>query len=409
MQSAIRAFDPARDLDAIKRIWQEVGWTTEASEVAQLDHFFGCGSTMVGTLDDVPECSVHIAPGSLRLQATDLQLCAVTAVTTSRVARGQAFAQRLTALQLAAAAEQGAQVAALGMFDQGFYDKLGFGTAAYDHRFSLDPGSLKVNARVPPPRRLTAADYPAMHAALMQRHRVHGSVTLFPPTLFRAELGFDDTGFGLGYETAGELSHFVWLTCKGEHGPYDVRWLCYRDTAQLVELLGLLKSLADQVYSLTIMEPPEIQLQSLIERPFRQRMMTRNSTFGLEHRAMAWAQFRVLDVAACVAALSLPTEIAFNLQLSDPARDILVREAAGWSGVTGQYVIRLGAQSAAREGVDKQLPTLVCDVRAFTRLIWGVAPASSLAVTDDFACPAPLIEQLDERLQLPVPKFGWDF
>ena len=35
-------------------------------------------------------------------------------------------------------------MAALGMFDQGFYDKLGFGTGAYERELTFDPGILDV-------------------------------------------------------------------------------------------------------------------------------------------------------------------------------------------------------------------------------------------------------------------------
>ena len=143
----IRAFDYQRDLAAVKRIWREVGWVDEDEE-KYLDDFFAVGNTLVGTINDAAECSVHITEGSLRLQHTDLPLCAVTAVTTSRIARGHAFARRLTAQQLRNGAQAGAAVAALGMFDQGFYDQLGFGTAAYNHMFTFDPGTLKISARV---------------------------------------------------------------------------------------------------------------------------------------------------------------------------------------------------------------------------------------------------------------------
>ena len=42
---------------------------------------------------------------------------------------------------------EGALVAGLGMFDQGYYDKLGFGSGAYSHRVAFDPARLSVKAR----------------------------------------------------------------------------------------------------------------------------------------------------------------------------------------------------------------------------------------------------------------------
>ncbi len=409
--AAIRAFDIKSDLDAVKRIWREVGWVEEDHEIKQLDHFFACGSTLVGTLDDVAECSVHITDGVIQLADTPLPLCAVTAVTTSRIARGHAFARRLTARQLAQGAAQGAAVAALGMFDQGFYDQLGFGTGAYDHEFVFDPGTLKVSQKPPTPRRLEIENYEEMHAAMLNRHKVNGSVCLNPPILMKAELGFSDKGFGLGYNTDGRLSHFIWLEVKGEHGPYEVRWMAYEDMSQLLELLALLKSLSDQVYSLRMMEPPEIQLQSLLQRPLRNRTISEQSKHAAEHESLAWWQLRVLDVPACVeAAGGLAAEADFQLNLSDPLDELLAQEDAdGWRGAGGQYVVHLGDHSHAVAGADAGLPQLSCSVNAFTRLLWAVAPAGSLAVTDGLQAPTELLDRLNRALTFQPPHPGWDF
>ncbi|MGI9323737.1 MAG: GNAT family N-acetyltransferase [Pseudomonadales bacterium] len=406
--SEIRALELDRDLPALKRIWREVGWVDDEQSEAQLQHFFGCGDALVATLSDEAECAVHIAPGTMRLQHTDLPLCAVTAVTTSRIARGHAFAQRLTAQQLAKAVGQGAAVSALGMFDQGFYDKVGFATGAYEHSFSIDPGTLAVDHQVPTPQRLGLDDYEAMHAAMCTRQKTHGSIVLDPPILFRAELGFEEDDFGLGYSTEGVLSHFLWLGAKGEHGPYQVRFLCYQNSEQLIVLLGLLKSLADQVYSVELTEPAEIQLQTLLRRPFRVRSLTRSSEFSNEQEADAWWQFRILDVPRCVAALSCREAVAFQLQVSDPLQAQL-NSPSGWRGVAGDYEVALGPQSSAAPGRDPKLPKLRCSVAALSRLLWGIMPASSIALTEDLQAPTALLQQLDQAIVLPPAVSGWDF
>ena len=404
----IRPFDYQRDLPAVKRIWRGAGWVDKESE-QYVDDFFAVGNTLVGTLDGVAECSVHIAEGSLRLQHTDLPLCAVTAVTTSRIARGHAFARRLTAQQLRAGAETGALVAALGMFDQGFYDQLGFGSGAYDHALTFDPGTLKVEARVPTPQRLTLEDYPRMHAAMLKRNKVNGSVCLHEARLMRAEFGWVEDGFGLGYGEGDELSHFVYLAPKGERGPYKVSHLIYQNPQQLRELLGLLKSLEDQVYAVEMIEPPEVQLQALLDRPFRNRSLAARGKFDTQHEAFAWWQLRVLDVPACVGAFAGrgPAE-RFQLIVRDPVEPML-EDAACWQGVAGEYVVELGEISSAVRGGQAGLPTLTCSVNAFSRLLWGVAKASSLAITDDFSAPLELLAALDEVLNLPPPRPGWDF
>ncbi|MEM1231788.1 MAG: GNAT family N-acetyltransferase [Pseudomonadota bacterium] len=413
----IRPFEMDRDLKAIKRLWREVAWIEDKSDAKVLKHFFGCGSTLTAAMNGAAECAVHTTPGTLRLLRTDLPLCAVTAVTTSRIARGHALARRLTALQLAAGAGEGAAIASLGMFDQGFYDQLGFANGSYSHELRFDPGQLKVNQRVRTPVRLKRSDYEEMHQALCRRLKHHGAVVLDPPSLMRAEFGFVEEGFGLGYrDDAGELTHFMWLSADGEHGPYEIPWLCYRDGAQLLELLGLLKSLADQVYAVELEEPPGLQLQALLDRPFRHRRLTRDGNLGGYHYGAAWWQFRVLDVPACVAALRVPQPIEFALELRDPVTEILMRErdaeiAGDWRGVGGRYRVALGPEGSAAEPLAQlpgELPRLAAGVGAFTRLLWGVVPASTLALAEDLAAPAPLLAALDDGIRLPRCVPGWD-
>ncbi len=405
----LRNFDFARDLAAVKRIWREVGWVDDEHSEKQLDHFFAGGSAMVGTINDVPECSVHITPGAMRLQVTDLPLCAVTAVTTSRIARGQAFAQRLTARQLARGQAAGAAVAALGMFDQGFYDKLGFGTGAYENEFTFDPDLLMVSGRVRPPQRLSTDDAGAVHDAMLRRQRGNGGVVLHSPEVTRGDLGFDEDAFGLGYrDDGGNVTHFLWLKPEGERGPYRVVQPAYGTTEQLLELLGVLKSLADQVYSVKMLEPREVQLQALLRRPMRHMTLTRGSKHDNHIRTLAWWQVRTLDVGACVGALSCDVPVQFNLTLTDPLAAHLPADAP-WRGVGGDYTISLGAESVARAGHVPDKPVLSASVNSFSRLLWGVAPATSLAITDDMEADAELLDALDRALHLPAPATGMEF
>ena len=412
--SDMRPFDYARDLDAIKRIWKEVGWVESDGEVAQLDTFFKVGHTWVGTIDDVAECSVHTVPGELYLGAQAVPLCCVTAVTTSRVARGRAFAQRLTARQLAQGAARGAQVASLGIFDQGFYDKLGFGSASYDHRFTFDPSNLKVSHKVRTPVRLTVDDAQDMHAAMCARNKVHGSVILEPPELVQSEFGFNEGCFALGYrDEAGVLTHFVLLKPKGERGPFRVLLIGYQNSDQLLELLSLLKSLADQVYSVILIEPPEVQMQDLLERPFRNMTLTHKSEHQAEHESFAWWQFRILDVPGCVQALPASQgSTRLQLDISDPLDSLLPAEDS-WRGVGGQYVLELGSTNQATpltSPLDESQPILRCSVNAFSRWLWGVQPASGLAISDDFELRGPLeYSSLDRHILHRDPRTGWDF
>jgi predicted acetyltransferase len=175
----------------------------------------------------------------------------------------------------------------------------------------------------------------------------------------------------------------------------------------LLELLGLLKSLSDQVYSVSLFEPAQIQLQSLLAKPLRNQSITKNSKHKNDIRAFAWWQARVLDVCGCVSVLSsLSGKVAFNLKVADPLDEYATQDL---SGIGGEYVVTLGEGGGAELGKDATLPQLNCDVNALTRLLMAVAPAISLAVTDDLAAPAELLTQLDEVLRLPKPITGWEF
>jgi len=107
-----RAYEPDRDKDAVCRIWREVGWLEKKEEI--LDIFISAGRAMVAEAGGSAECLVLTEPGTMRYLDTDLPFCAVTSVTTSRIARKQGFAKRLTAETVALDAADGAAVAGLG-------------------------------------------------------------------------------------------------------------------------------------------------------------------------------------------------------------------------------------------------------------------------------------------------------
>ena len=416
MQHEIRPYERDRDLTTVDRIWREVGWLDSDDEVETLDWFLAGSTAEVGLLDGEAECAVLWVPGSIRYQsdaeATDLPFCAITAVTTSRIGRKQGFASTMTARALATAADAGAAVAGLGIFDQGFYDRLGFGSSAYDHIFRIDPTDLALD-HIPyrQPVRLGPDDHAEIHAAMHARHRGHGGVVLDPPETTRAEMVWASNHFGLGYRADdGRLTHFVFGTATGEHGPYKIRIMGYEEPHQVLELLRLMKELGDQVTTVRLMEPPEIQLQDLLRTPFRRATQTERSTHANGIESYPWLQLRMLDVAACVAARtwSGPT-IGFNLALTDPAVAYLDDWSGQWPGVGGDHVVSIGQTSGAERGTDPALPTLSASVNAFTRLWFGVRPATSLSLTDDLSGPPPLLAALDQALRLPPPHAGWDF
>ena len=404
----IRRYDHKSDRDSLLRVFREVGWVGKEKEKEQIfDTFASASRGFVAELNGAAECGVLMYSGAVRYQEGELPFAAVAGVTTSRVARRQGLASRTTAAALADAAQRGAALAGLSMFDQGYYNQLGFGTMGYEHEVTFDPAMLRVPVRARPPIRIGVDDAEAVHAGRLARLRPHGGVNFHDATFTRTAMQEADNGFGLGYRDGDRITHHFWANAKGEQGPYSVWWFAYETTDQLLELLALLHNLADQVVHLEIGEPAHIQIQDLLEWPFRDRSRSRRAE--QEHRmsSAAYWQARILDLPVCIAALHARADVAFNLRLRDPVARYLPED--GWQGVGGEYVVRLGANSGAESGSDPGLPVLSGGVGAFTRLWFGVRPATSLAVTDDLSGPPDLLSAIDAALALPVPHFDWGF
>ena len=406
-----RKYDPEKDSEAVHRIWYEVGWISDEKEEKGMDVFLAGADALVADINGEAECLVTSAPGDIRYQDETLPLAIIASVTTSRIARKQGLAGRLTARMLALQAEQGTAVSALGMFEQGFYNQLGFGTGSYEHWVRFDPAALNVSVKARPPQRLNKDDYEKIHAALLNRQRGHGACNISPASFTQSELMWDDKAFGLGFHDGenGELSHFFWCWPKGEHGPYRVGLLSYQNSDQFIELMGLIKNIGDQVRTVRMREPANVQLQDLVKQPFRRNIVSEKTEHSTGTSATAYWQMRILDLDACLAKTHLSGQaVRFNLSLTDPVVRFLDGDTA-WQGIGGEYVVTLGPDSSARPGTDDALPTLVATVNAFTRLWLGVRPATGLAITADLAGPDSLLTALDKALRLPVPHPDWDF
>ena len=401
----VRPYEHGNDFAAVQRIWREVGWIDSDDSAKAMEHFVADSNGLVATIDEDPESFVMRSPGKIRYQDSDLDLSVVAAVTTSLIGRKKGFASRLTAQILAEAREDGAAVSILGMFEQGFYDLLGFGSGSYEHHLTFDPSSLRVDVPYRTPIRLSEDDWEAMHRALLNRKRAHGGVLLEAPGMTRSELGWASPSFGFGYRgDDGEITHFVYGTTKGEHGPYRVGFFAYQNTDQLLELLKLIQVLGDQVRAITLTEPPEIQLQDLFTHVFRQRISTRKSEFEARHSSGTWWQLRVLDLPTTVAARRHDGEpVKFVAEIHDPLHDML---DGPWRGEGGSYVIEIGDTSKAVPGDQPDLPVLKASINAFSRMWFGVRPATSLAVTNELAADPQLLSHLDRALALPTPHPG---
>lgn len=362
-------------------------------------------------INDEAECAVHWTPGRVRYQDETLELGAITAVTTSHIARKLGFAKNLTARSLACQFQAGVAVSALGIFDQGFYNQLGYGSGPYETLVQFDPTTLRVDTSFRSPTRLSSDDYVAIHHAMTHRKMYHGAVTLKPSKIIEAEIQLIEKPFGFGYFDGPDntLSHFILGEMKGEYGPYDISLRAYQTRDQLMELLALIKSVGDQINSFTTLEFGEFQLQDLLDQPFRNQRIRKNGRFEQSLSAVAYWQMRILDLDTCLAKTHLSGPgVRFNLQLSDPVGELLEGDMR-WHGLAGEYVVELGEESLARTGQEKNLPTLKASINAFSRMWFGVRPASNIAITDDLKGDESLIKALDKAICFPRPHFGWDF
>ncbi len=416
MDPVLRPYDPERDLESAARVLREVGWMRADEDVEQnMSDRTSYGRPWVAEVDGDAECFVQTVRSSTRYLAETIPTCCVAGVSTSRVARKQGLASHLTAKAVATgAAEDGAALAVLGMFEQGFYNQLGFGTGGYEHLYRFNPAALRVPVKARPPRRISTDDWEAIHAARASQMVTHGQVLPDEPRRTYAETReHDKRSFVLGYADGpdGELTHLVFLLHDaGYHSPYDVSWCAYRTPEQFLELMAMLKSFSDQVLTVSMREPSWLQLQDLLAQPFRRSSLTEGGKHESHVGARAFWQMRICDLPACLAATNLDTAhgVRFNLDLSDPIERFLP-ENAPWRGTAGQYVVALGAESSAKPGTEKRLPTLAASVNAFTRLWLGVVPATGLQATDDLDGPPELVAALDRAIRLPTIRQCWPF
>ncbi len=406
----LRDYEPERDREAVHRLWKEVGWFKEDDEET-MDSFLSLSRARVAELKGSAECLVLTVPGVLRYLDTDIDLSVVTSVATSRVARKQGLAGKLTAKAVAEDAEEGAELAALGIFEQGFYDRLGFGTGSYEQWVYFDPSDLVLDVEAGAPERITSEDWEKAHESRIKRKRCHGACSILKPEGTKTEMEHEKNDFGLGFfDDSGELTHHIWFGVDSiEQGPYYVKWMAYRDYDQFLELMAVMRNLGDQVKLIRMNEPPEIQIQSLLKKPLHKRRITRKSKYENKIASIAYWQMRILDLESCISKTHLKGgSVSFNLHLRDPIEDMLPDDCE-WRGVSGRYTVRLGGKSSVEEGFTEGLPKMKAGVGAFTRMWLGVRTPTGISVTDDLEAPKELLNELDDLLSLPDPHTDWGF
>ena len=404
----IRAYNEDKDKNIVFEILNECGWVNDKKNKYLTEHIKK-GRTIVSDINERVEAMAVSVIGDILYKNRSLPFSAITGVTVALTARKRGLAKKITAKKIQDDASEGAAVCGLSFFDQGFYDKLGFGSLTYHNTFTFTPATLNIKKSIPIPIRLSAKNWKKIHNNRLKRMRLHGSINL-PDFTTKADIYWEKDNFGFGFvDEKGALSHHIWMIGKGkEKGPYRVHWMAYRNYEQFLDLLALLKSLGDQIMLIRMDEPPQIQLQDFISSPFFYRSLSRKSNYENGIRTAAWNQLRILDLKKCILVVKLEHEIKFNLKLTDPIENFL-SENNIWNGVGGEYIVKLGKHSTIDEGRDNDLQTMEASIGAFSRLWMGVRTATSLSVSDDLYAPENLLRQFDDYYRLLAPNYDWEF
>jgi len=404
-------YDAQLHLESCTRIWREVSWLPDwAPGVAAMERYFSDNQCLVVDLDGQPEGMSVAVPGTMRHLGNSIPFLAVTSVTVGNAGRKRGLGTLVTGEATARGASEGCLVAGLGIFEQGYYNRLGYGNGPYNRIVTFCPSDLPRD--LPYPERvcrLGSENLDEVYSNICNRMPCHGQA-LLGRSFYDAELQWESKFIGLGCRNAdGLLTHHMWYSPSGERGPHRVSWLCYRNGQELMELLGLIRSLGDQVDLMIMEEPPHIQFQDLMKTPMRSMRMLSGEGKRVGIRAFSYTQARILDLPGVLRKTSLPRgEVMFNLSINDPISGIISGES-GWKGCTGDYTVVLGPECRAEPGHARGLERMNAGIGAFTRLWLGVRQPSVLALTDEIEAPGTLLQSLDDLLRLPEPRFNCDF
>ncbi len=403
-------YDASLHLNDCLITWRDAGWLEKGSEKAA-EEFIGSGSAMVGLENGRAVALATSGKGSMHhcLHSSDLPFCSINSVNVSFHGRKLGYAAALTTSLLAEAAERGDACAGLGMFEQGFYDRLGFSNMPYWNSVSLVPSEIALEGEFASrPVRLSAENWMEIHRNRTDRYRHHGSINLSSAST-KAAMDFSGNCFVLGFRNEdGELTHHIFFEkIAGENGPAYTGWLVYGNPSQFRNLLLVIKSLGDQLDIVRINEPPGVQIQALLKKPLSTRRRTLKSVQA-ETRTLSWTQCRILDLEGCINGMNCPGEsCSFNLRLHDPITDIM-EKSRGWRGCSGDYTVFLSSDSRAVPGISPGLPMMECSVNTFTKLWNGSVRPTLLPFTDSISAPPELLRAVEKAVPMPEPSFDWE-
>lgn len=242
----IRKGTGEQDFKKIVELWFEIGWLKSKGleDNSGLKDMLKSSDCWVYEENGKIEATAFGIPGEINYLNEKLSFHGLSGVVVSPVARKEGLASRLVTQSITESYHQGTAVSGLLMFEQGYYNYLGYGTGSYDHVFTFDPSYLNVDLNPDRPSRISKDDWKEVHRALLNRKPYHGAVSLLPARISKDKLAWSDQAYGLGYYNEdGELTHFLWLDRdKGSsHGPLRVEFMAFENHKQFLELLAVLK------------------------------------------------------------------------------------------------------------------------------------------------------------------------
>ncbi len=393
-------------------LWCQAGWREEHFDMEELlKHYIPAGTIFIAEQQGAIAGEVGTMPGNYRHCHSDIQLCAVTSVVIAIEQRRRAVGSDLTRRALRQALAEGAEVALLGAFDLGYYNRLGFGNGLPHRMIIIDPADIITNGAPPNLRKLTKTDVPAMHEARLRRYPVHGACSLYPSG-FTASIAYATAphALALGIYHRKKLTAHLWAVVKDDV-TLTIEWWAADSPQHWLELLRGVASLQDQVQRIIMPYPARICLEDLLKSPCRRtRGMIGNE--NNPYPPPEYWQIRILDVVRCIQKSSLAVEqpYRFNLRVYGEAIEMPSKRGVVSDPQVSEYNVALGEHSECHAGHSKALPLLECSIGAFSRLWCGAYSASTLVLSDHFnVSEERMVASLDRLFALPTPMCDWYF
>ncbi len=112
-----------------------------------MEIFIKKGDSIVTEYNNEVEALVSSNYGKIQYLGNELNYSNIGEVITGLTVRNKGLGGQLTAVKIAQEAASGIHVTGLGMFEHGFYNKLGFGTASGNKVYSFSPSALKIDKK----------------------------------------------------------------------------------------------------------------------------------------------------------------------------------------------------------------------------------------------------------------------